>query len=422
MLSDQLNSLLKDNKWDECIQYISDLPTPLNNELLGTLAWCYSRAGNYSKAIMLYDEMINREPQKAKWRYAKGYQFYMQKDWENAITNFSEALDLYKDYFVVKYRIAYACLQLSGVTMQWSKDTFWKAIRHLEECHQIYSTFDDAEKKRQASTYADICALHGKSIMSSEKYIDKSIELLKKANELKSDNDLQYELAKAYYLQKNYEKALDTLPNIQKPYYIPELKSQILTSLGKYADSNKVLIGLVKYRKKDYLYRRLAKNYLLLGKLNEAQEFANKAISSNNSNYKNFLAYGYILKERGQYKSSVLAFENARTAKQNLYKTDCPEALVYIEQVNSATDGHPTDKLAVPNNIGENKSDSLSSGTIVKYVSNRGFGFIKDDQYPHNIFFHISNYCNQAPQIGARVKYTIIDSEKGKQAVNISLE
>lgn len=47
--------------------------------------------------------MIQRQPQKAKWHYGKGYQFYMQKDWENAIENFSTALSLLENYLVVKY-------------------------------------------------------------------------------------------------------------------------------------------------------------------------------------------------------------------------------------------------------------------------------------------------------------------------------
>ena len=41
--------------------------------------------------------MIQRQPQKAKWYYGKGYQFYMQKDWENAIENFSTALSLFEN-------------------------------------------------------------------------------------------------------------------------------------------------------------------------------------------------------------------------------------------------------------------------------------------------------------------------------------
>ena len=127
MLVKEIENFLNNNQWIEAIQFIKNIPQPLSDEETAALAWCYSRNAEYENAIKLYDDMIQRQPQKAKWYYGKGYQFYMQKDWENAIENFSTALSLFENYLVVKYRIAYAYLQLSGNKMQWSKDTFWKA-------------------------------------------------------------------------------------------------------------------------------------------------------------------------------------------------------------------------------------------------------------------------------------------------------
>ena len=102
MLQKELEELLVNNKWDEAILYIETIDRRLNDEELSTLAWCYSRSEKYDKAIELYDEMISREPQKAKWYYAKGYQFYMQQIWQTAIDNFTLALSIYENYFIVK--------------------------------------------------------------------------------------------------------------------------------------------------------------------------------------------------------------------------------------------------------------------------------------------------------------------------------
>lgn len=100
MLPNELEVLLNENKWEEAIEYISHLDTPLDDELLSQLAWCNSRAGRYDLAIELYDEMIQRQPQKAKWYYSKGYQFYMQKKWQDAAALFEKALNLFEGFFI----------------------------------------------------------------------------------------------------------------------------------------------------------------------------------------------------------------------------------------------------------------------------------------------------------------------------------
>ena len=267
-----IQTLLENNQWTDAIRVIENSPEPLTDEQLETLAWCYSRSGQYEKAIRRYDELLQKNPNIAKWHYGKGYQYYMQQCWTKAVDCFSDALSIYPDYFVVKYRIAYAYVQLSGNTKQWSKDTFWKAIHHLEDCHKIYSSFSSEDKKSQAATYAKVCTLHGKMIMASDHYIDKAIDLLRRARELNSDNDINYQLAKALYLKKLHTEALEILPETDKPYYIAELRSQILSDTGKHDESNRILLRLTRFRTKDYLFRRIAENYLAMEKLDEAEE------------------------------------------------------------------------------------------------------------------------------------------------------
>ena len=414
MISSELGILLDNNQWQEAINLIESTTSPLNDDELSSLAWCYSRLGKYDLAIKLYDEMIERQPQKAKWYYAKGYQFYMQKNWQNAIEFFSIALSLHDTYFVVKYRISYAYIQLSGNKMQWSKDSFWKAIRHLEDCHKIFATYSLEEQQKAASTYADICALHGKTIMTSERYLDKSIELLKKAIEFKDDNDFKYQLSKAYYSKKQYAEALSALPSVDKPYYIAELKGQILSKCEKYDESNRILLSLIKFRKKDYLYRRIAENYLRLGNVDKAEAFADRAITINKKNYKNFYVSGLIQKHKQLYKTAIISFEKARLLKQNDYNLDCVEAIGQIDEINSLTNNNPTDAVCL-----ESPNKSTQTGKIVKYNSDKGFGFILDSETSQNVFFHISNVMYNGVKTGQKVSYNIEKTKKGLNAIEI---
>jgi len=61
-------------------------------------------------------------------------------------------------------------------------------------------------------------------------------------------------------------------------------------------------------------------------------------------------------------------------------------------------------------------------GTIQKYFSNRGFGFIEIDGSEDNIFFHRSNYpVNDIPSIGQDVEFIIVETPKGNEAKEIKL-
>ena len=61
-------------------------------------------------------------------------------------------------------------------------------------------------------------------------------------------------------------------------------------------------------------------------------------------------------------------------------------------------------------------------GKIKKYLSFRGFGFIESESLENDVFFHISSYPRSAlPVVRQEVEFTIIDTEKGPEATEITL-
>ncbi len=61
-------------------------------------------------------------------------------------------------------------------------------------------------------------------------------------------------------------------------------------------------------------------------------------------------------------------------------------------------------------------------GSIVKYFSRRGFGFISPEDSSDEIFFHVSNYPEQViPEIGKNVEFEMIETPKGKEATKIEV-
>ncbi len=417
MIPQTLQYYLTNNEWENALNFVDALPEPLDEELLERKAWCCSRLERYQEAIIIYDSLLKNQPNNAKWLYSLGYQYYAQKDYSNAVNFFEKSLAVFPEYLKVKYRIAYAYLQLSGTENQWTKDVYWKAIKHLNDSHNIYAEYNDQQKEREKSTYADICALHGKTMLNSLKYIDRAIEMFHCSLSLKYDEDVQYQLAKGYYLKKDYQSALDKLPKSNKPaYYVLELKALILSDNKQYIESNNVLFKLIKQRKKDYLHQRIARNFLNLGDNNKALEFALKAVSTDGRNYKNYLLCGTVYKEIKQYKTAIEYLEKARILKQKKYKYDEPEAIRLIEEINLLTSSNPVDEIV------QHITDGKQIGVIVKYNGNRGFGFIKSKTGEQDYFFHIKSVLSKkVPMQGMQVSFEITQSDRGEIATRIEL-
>lgn len=376
-MDQSIKNALENNQWGEVVKLINEKPK-LDNELLSTLGWALSRLGKYDEAIDCFEKLIKEDPNSAKWHYMKGYQFYMQKNYENAVNEFLLALDLYPQYLVVKYRLAYSYLQIAGAYLKFTKDTFWKALGQLKECHKIYEKYSTDQQEKEKSTYFDICFLHGKTIQDMNGKQKESLILLKRALSIKDDEDCKYELSKTYFIAKELDKALECLPNSSK-FYVKELKANILSEQKKFENSNSILLSLIKQRKKDYLFAKLADNYVQLGEIIEALNYAKLAVSYGKNNYKNYLILGTIYFKNGRYKTAINNLVKANDIKVKMFKISCPEANQLIFKINELTANHPSDSCSTKCNI----------GIIEYYNDKKGYGFI-NDHANGKIFFHIT--------------------------------
>ena len=61
-------------------------------------------------------------------------------------------------------------------------------------------------------------------------------------------------------------------------------------------------------------------------------------------------------------------------------------------------------------------------GKIKKYLSYRGYGFIEVEDSEKDIFFHSSNFqSTELPGQGLEVEFRVIDTPKGKEAVDVKV-
>ena len=421
----ELETLLSKNKWNEAIIFISKLHSPLPNELADKLGWCYSRMERYVDAIKIYKDLVKRAPEQASYYYALGYQYYVQKKYKMAIQYFEEALILNKNYFIVRYRVAYSYLQLSGTHMQFTKSEFWKAISHFQECHHIFKKLDENQTHGNKKTYSRICFAHGRALMSSKLHVNKCIELLSSALELDKDNiDICYNLSLAYFNNDEFEKASEILKNLSYAgkikYYVRELEAQINVALNNPSKAVSILSELAKTRKKDYIYRRLAECFLEMKNIEKALEFSIKSIEIGKENYKNFLTCAHVYKFKKQYKTAISFLQQARSKKQEKYKQDCPEAIREIETILL--------ELDTANDTVKQSSAKIifiperKTGTITKWNFERGFGFIINSETNDEYFIHIRQYSKGIePFIGQKVQFDTEQSQKGVHAINVSV-
>ena len=65
----------------------------------------------------------------------------------------------------------------------------------------------------------------------------------------------------------------------------------------------------------------------------------------------------------------------------------------------------------------------FTNGVCVKYFKNRSYGFVHAyDQPGTDTFFHIKNVVSGNIEVGSRVKFEVVDTVRGTQAINISVE
>lgn len=384
-----------------------------SNEALSKSGWCYSRAGKFQIATEKFMELSVKEPTSAKCLYMIGYQYYSQKNWNEAAKWYEKAIEMYPDYFVVKYRLGYTYLQIAGIYKKLTKPEFWRALGQFQECHKLWLNFSEEEKNKNRDIYADVCFQHGKAILQLDKKIDEAIDLLRRSLKFTNNIDCQYELAKALNLKGENQEALEVLPKSNK-YYVVELRCTINYELGEYNVALADLTGLMKTRKMDYLFILLAKIYQKLGKLNDAYNTCKECLLLSNSNHKVYYEMAQICYELSLFSEAKIYADKAVSVRLDKYSLDYPDASELLESIQQKLVNHKGDDRSV---LREKSDQKVYHGTIKSYKPDRGYGFIKSDIA--DVFFHISK-CNFVDiVVGCKVYFEIENGEKGISAIKI---
>lgn len=386
--------------------------------VISKLAWCYSRNNDFKAAKTECAKLIEKEPKNPKWLYMYGYQFYMEKNWEKAVTYYEKALEYNPQFFIVLYRIAYAYLQMAGNFLKLTKSEYWKAIGYLREAHQLWESFSIEGKNTKKNTYYDVNFLHGKALMLIPNHNDEAIKLFKQALAFKDNPDCRYNLAKALYYDKQYKQAKQVLPDNQK-YYVVELSAYIEYKLGNTEEALAITSKLMQKRSKDYLFCFVANIQLEIENYLDAYQYTKKAIASNPQNHKNYYMLAQIYYKLGLLKKALKAIDKAKSLRKKKYNSNYRECEELHKQIISVLTPEYIEDIQLVESLETINNSTFYTGTIVQYDDKRGFGFV----YINNqrIFVHISKSKHGKLYDGAKIQFEIETTKKGEQAINIDV-
>ena len=408
--------------WAEAAEQYSEALASSDSVILRErAAWCFSRAGKYLSAIKHLEVLGKREPENAKWPYMIGYQLYCEKKWSNAVEWFEKSLAINPNYFVLKYRLAYAYFQLAGEYKKLTKAEYWKALGHLKDCHKLWGNYSEEKQQKENHTYFSINFLHGKILMDMPDNRVKAIDLFQKALQIKPDDEsCKYNLAKTYYLLGEYEKAKQYVP-LNSQYYVIELNANIAAKLGEYNKAIYQIKQLLQRREKDYLYNFLAEVYLLVGDLDSAYDMSEQAICLGRNNHKNYYTAAKIYYKLGLLSTAISKLDNAIQLKEKQYGSEYLECKLLRDEITlKITPGYSDDEDLLKRlaNRFPLKSNAIQQGMICKYNLSKGFGFIGTGG--HDVFFHISDCKYRDINVGDSVTFRTESTTKGIKAIEIT--
>lgn len=131
------------------------------------------------------------------------------------------------------------------------------------------------------------------------------------------------------------------------------------------------------------------------------------------------------LKKKAQKRQEKAQKREERKTNNNKGKS-LEDMLVYVDRFGNLTDLSPEEqaeeeaKNAKQIKKGSSENEDMLFTGIVNYYSEKGFGFITDDQTKESIFVH-SSETSQPLQKGTKVQYQKKQTAKGFNAIAVKI-
>jgi CspA family cold shock protein len=202
-----------------------------------------------------------------------------------------------------------------------------------------------------------------------------------------------------------------------KDYVIHRL-AQARLRKGSPTEASVTYEQIPSHRRTPYILHGMAQCDIAQGHFEDAAKRLYLAIKREPQKFYHHWEFGLALEKLGATKQAVEAFETANQEFKREYGKDYRKAVDKVERLQTASGESKTIVFEeAPKDVAQ-----INNGKIVKYNSQRGFGFVRDDVDGRDIFFHITAIKGRIePPIGARVRFVREQGPKGPQAARVSL-
>lgn len=391
----------------------------LSTKARGAQAFYFSRAGDFEKAIILLRDLCQIEPTVAQWPYNLGFQFEQNRQWDASIASYENALKLAPKWVKIHLSLGRAYEETRQVD---------KALSTYREARRVYKELSHESRLKAAKSYGLICKQIANLLLSKNpRHSQEVAEALdcfyEGAEAVPNDLNSWYRLGSFLLDLGRLDEALHHLSKAEtldsRNEYVCHKIAQVYLKKGDADEALRRYSNIQHHKQVPYILRGIAQCLLAKGQTLEAARKLHQAIRREPSkffHYKDFALALIELKARDQViealeqTNSLYEKEHGKPHKWALDKINeiRTTLLLSSERIRFEPDPSP-----VP---------TISFGTVTKFNTDRGFGFLRDGSDNVTVFFHISHVKDRVtPQTGARVKFVRETGPKGPQASRVWL-
>lgn len=416
----QAEALASRDQWKEAASLLREYQQTnfLSLEALGQLAYFCSRAGDYDSAISLYQDLCRQQPSEARWFYALGFQYQQKEQWPDAIAAYEESLRLAPRWLK-------AALQLGDSYRE--TEQVEKALNTYRQGTQNYQELSLDRRRGLASVYAKLCVSAGRMLLGksnrSPSELEEAMGLFQQSVEAEPrDADNWYRLGCALLEADRLDEALDRLQRAEtldpKKDYIHHKIAQAHLKKKNPDEALRAYEKIPQYKRVPYILHGMAQCYMAKGENMEAAKKFYQAIQKEPGKFYHYRDFGLALIALDARDQAIEALEQSNKLFRQEYGKDDRKVLAKLEEIRSTLP--PGERISF--DAPASAVAEIRFGTVSRYNTERGFGFIRDDADGANVFFHITCVKERiAPQTGTRTKYVRETGEKGLQAAKVWL-
>jgi len=416
-LLEKAESLIQKENWQDAVLLLRPKYEAGRLSIKGikVLAQCHSRHGDYNEASKIYEELCEKQPNDARLSYFLSYQYQMLKNWERAVETYEMCLQLFP-HFIKAY------LQLGQVFEE--QDLPNEALRAYRKGFQAYRQIQTHRKKDFSHVCSKILTQAAKLLQSFDNKTEntrKKIEFcLKESIACEPENaDNSYRLGRFFLEMEKTDEALMYLNKAHSlaPHkeYISHKIAQAFLQKGDGEKAFEVYEKIPVRKRAPYILNGMAICLRKQGKIEEAARFLFRAMQLEPGKFYHHKDFGMALLELGDRDQAIEVLENANKLFKKEHGKNHSKIIAAIEEARTMPEGERV--------VFEEPTSSVTAicyGVIKKYISERGFGFIKGNKDGKDVFFHIKSIKPRVtPEEGMSVKFLREVGEKGPHATRV---